>query len=67
MGRLINVFLNVSRIEAGRLKIEIEEVDINGLIQDCIKDLDSAAQERKIKLTFKINEKLKILRLIQIR
>ncbi len=52
MSRLINVFLNVSRIESGRLKLEYTDVNLGDLINECIKDLKSPAQKKGLKLTF---------------
>jgi signal transduction histidine kinase len=52
MSRLINVFLNVSRIESGRLKLDYTDVDLRILIEECIKDLKSSAQEKGLKLSF---------------
>ncbi|MDD4304587.1 MAG: ATP-binding protein [Patescibacteria group bacterium] len=53
MSRLVNVFLNVSRIESGRLKLDFSEVDIASVIDRCIKDLESNAKKKNIVLNFK--------------
>jgi signal transduction histidine kinase len=53
MSRLINVFLNVSRIESGRLKLDYADINLGDLINECIKDLESTAREKGLKLTFK--------------
>jgi signal transduction histidine kinase len=53
MSRLINVFLNVSRIESGRLKLDYTDVNLGNLINECIKDLHSTAQEKGLELNFK--------------
>ena len=57
MSRLINVFLNVSRIESGRLKLDYVDVNLEDLINQCIKDLKSTAQDKGLKLNFKYQKK----------
>ena len=52
MSRLINVFLNVSRIESGHLKLDYTNLDLTKLIQECVKDLKTAAQDRGLNLKF---------------
>jgi len=52
MSRLINVFLNVSRIESGHLKLDYADLDLVNLIQGCVKDLQNLAQERGLDLKF---------------
>jgi signal transduction histidine kinase len=63
MSRLINVFLNVSRIESGRLKLDYADVDLGILIEECIKDLKSSVQEKGLKLSFDYKkEKIPIIK-----
>lgn len=51
--RLINIFLNISRIESGRLKINKSLNDINRLLDDIIKSLAIEAGTKHIKVEFK--------------
>jgi len=50
LARLINVFLNVSRIEAGRLKMDFQETDLVNLLASIVKDLKSEAKNKKLEL-----------------
>ena len=52
MVRLVNVFLNITRIEAGRFKLDRQKVQLNELIKSGIQELRSRAQEKHLKLTF---------------
>ncbi|MBU4360862.1 GAF domain-containing protein [Patescibacteria group bacterium] len=59
--RLINVFLNVSRIESGRLKIEKKKFDLTELINEIIRELKIEAEKKNLKLEFiNFKNKLKI-------
>ncbi len=53
--RLINIFLNISRIESGRLKINKSLNDLNRLLDDIIKSLAIEASTKHIKIEFKEN------------
>lgn len=50
--RLVQVFLNVSRIESGRLKIEKISFDVVVLIQEVVKELAPAAEKKGLELVF---------------
>lgn len=52
LARLINVFLNVSRIESGRLKLDKHLIQVNDLIVGVIKELNNQAVQKKLKLTY---------------
>lgn len=58
--RLVQVFLNVSRIESGRLNIDKIECDISDLVQGVVTELTPTAEDKKLKLTFKKPIKLTI-------
>jgi signal transduction histidine kinase len=62
MARLVDVFLNVSRIEAGRLKLELNGFDLNELVYRSVKDLEINANERGLKLNFKKDNEVYIVR-----
>ncbi|RJQ33610.1 hypothetical protein C4566_03385 [Candidatus Parcubacteria bacterium] len=57
LARLINVFLNVSRIESGRLKLEKKPLQITELITSVIEELKNEATKKELKLTFKESKK----------
>ncbi len=52
LARLINVFLNVSRIESGRLKLEKKPLQVTELITSVIDELKNEAAKKDLKLTF---------------
>lgn len=52
MIRLINLFLNVSKIEAGKFEIELAPVQIEDLIQGEMKEVEKQAAEKKLKVVF---------------
>lgn len=48
---LVNDLLNISRIEAGRLKVSVETFDLKQLVDDTVKSLLPIAMENKIEMT----------------
>jgi signal transduction histidine kinase len=50
--RMVNLFLNVTRIEAGRFKLNITKVDIVKVIQSEVKELRPTTAKKKLKLNF---------------
>ncbi len=54
MSRLINTFLNISRIEANRLVLDKEEVNFTRLLRNAFKEFKSDAAKKKIKYTLDI-------------
>ena len=52
MIRLINLFLNVSKIEAGKFTITRKEAQIEDLIEREIHEIGKVATDKKLKLTF---------------
>ncbi len=57
LARTINVFLNVSRIEAGRMKLEKKPIQISDLIASVTTELASAATNKNIKLNYAVDQK----------
>jgi len=51
MAKLVNDLLNVSRIEQGRLVIQLEKVSLKELIEGLIKDYHSLAKASNVKLS----------------
>ena len=52
LARLINIFLNISRIEAGKFKLEMTEVDLGKVLENIIKELSKEAEAKKLQLQF---------------
>ena len=64
--RLVNIFLNVSRIESGRFEITRKDADIIKLIEGVIKTLQLNADQKKLKLSFhKPKEALPVIKIDQ--
>ncbi|MBU2229600.1 hypothetical protein KJ810_04290, partial [Patescibacteria group bacterium] len=60
--RMVNLFLNVTRIEAGRFKLNKSKVDIVKVIQSEVKELRPTTSKKKLKLKFvKPKEKIPLL------
>lgn len=58
LGRLISDLLDVSRIEAGRLRLSKREVDVNKLLENLRDSYRASMQEKKIALEFDISREL---------
>lgn len=50
--KLVNDFLNITKIETGKVEIELEEVDLEELIADQVKELEIKAKEKNLGLIF---------------
>lgn len=50
--RLVNIFLNVSKIESGKFAIERKEVDFTALTKEVINTLKLVAEQKKLELVF---------------
>ncbi len=50
--KLVNDLLNVSRIEAGRMKLKLEKASIEEIISSVIEELENEAKNKKIYLKF---------------
>ena len=55
--RLVNDLLNISRIEAGRIKLEKEKVQIEDMISSVIEELKGVSEEKDIYLKFEKPQK----------
>lgn len=55
LGRLIDNMLNISRIEAGIVQIDREQVDIKGLVNRAVDSLEPQAKTRRIALHKKLS------------
>jgi signal transduction histidine kinase len=51
--KLVDEFLNITRIEQGRTKYEFKDVDINTVIDSVYKELHTRAEQHGLKLAWK--------------
>lgn len=52
---MVDNFLNVSRLEQGRIKMTIEKIDVCKEVAEMVDDLSSLAKQRGIKLRYECN------------
>ncbi|MEI6478284.1 MAG: ATP-binding protein [bacterium] len=57
LSALVKDLLSVSRIEAGRMKMEPQSLDMNKLIHDTMDQLKFLAENKKLKMTYKAADK----------
>ncbi len=55
--KLVNDMLNVSRIESGRMSLELEKTEINQVISDVIKEFGSRVKELEVTVKFEVSKK----------
>ncbi len=58
---IINDILDISKIEAGRLEIEIEPTDLHEVFDNIFTTMEQPAKDKQLALTFKIDEKINFL------
>lgn len=58
LSRMIDNLLDISRLESGRVKIKLQSIKLNPLIQEVIHNLDVEAQEKHIHFKIKLPEVL---------
>lgn len=54
LARLVNIFLNVSRIESGHLRLDKRPTQINDLIESVINELRNETKKTGLKLNYKL-------------
>jgi signal transduction histidine kinase len=59
---LINIILDVARIESGRFDLASDKVDIARLVRHCVRQSDAAAQAAEITLTMDVPDTLPPIR-----
>jgi signal transduction histidine kinase len=59
---LINVILDVARIEAGRFEMEADQVDVERLVRECLRHSNPRSQAAEITLTTDLRPGLPLLR-----
>jgi signal transduction histidine kinase len=62
MDRLVKDLLDISRIEAGRIRLEIENVQMRDVIQEVITSVQNQIQSKNLKLTLDVANNLPELR-----
>ncbi len=62
MDRLVKDLLDISRIEAGRIRLEIENVQMRDVIQEVITSVQNQIQSKNLKLTLDVDNNLPELR-----
>jgi two-component system, OmpR family, phosphate regulon sensor histidine kinase PhoR len=55
---LVNAFLNIARIESGRVKIHPRHIDLRRLLLEVLAEYDAKAKERRIKIVDEIDDTL---------
>lgn len=58
--RLVNDLLNVSRIEAGRMKFNLGHVDLGKIASKVVTELQPVAEQKKLELTSKAEEMIEV-------
>ncbi len=54
LSELLSDFLEISRIEAGYVDLEIEEVPLGQLVSDCLEELGGQAREKRLNVTMEV-------------
>ena len=57
--KLVDEFLDITRIEQGRTKFSFDYYDFNELIKTVVKDVSARAKSKKLKILFKENAQVK--------
>lgn len=55
---LVGTFLNISKIESGKINLSVEETNIEHLVRDVIKELKNVITKKKIKLNLEVDLKI---------
>lgn len=56
--RLVNDILDLSKVEAGRLELDEQAVDLGRLLEECVRLVEVSARERQIEMNLRIDADL---------
>lgn len=56
--RLVNELLNLSRIESGAIKLQLEEVDLSELIEAAVESFGGQAEEKRVRINVDVPQQL---------
>jgi signal transduction histidine kinase len=59
---LINDILNLSKLEAGRLTLHEEDVDLGATVESCISLVETQARQAKIRISVSLDEQVRSIR-----
>jgi signal transduction histidine kinase len=59
---LINEILDLSKLEAGQLKLREENVDLRALVEDCLSLVEMQAQRTKLRLSASLDDAAQLVR-----
>lgn len=62
LGQMINDLLTLSKLEATKTVVAVEEVDLGALLRDVLKDARSLSAEKPIKFLLKIDRNLPLIK-----
>ena len=64
---VINDILDMSKIEAGRVQLDVESVELDTVLEDCIRVVSGRAQDKRLQLTSRTSAKAFASRPIRVR
>jgi signal transduction histidine kinase len=59
---LINDILNLSKMEAGRMALHEEEVDLGAMVESCVTLVETQARQGKIRISTSLDEQVRSIR-----
>jgi signal transduction histidine kinase len=62
MARLVNDLLDVSRIEAGRIRLEIQDVQLRDVIDEVLESVRTQVEAKQLNLSVDVDQDLPLLR-----
>ena len=57
---VINDILDMSKIEAGRIRLDFEDLELDGMLSEAMRVVSARAQDKKLKLSAKITPDLRL-------
>jgi len=61
--KLVNNLLNISRIEAGKIELQLENISIANLIKETIKEIEPEAKEKGLYIVYEEKTKIPYIRI----